>query len=145
MTMPRPTMVTNEVLLRLVVPGSSSLPVRAELRYDVTDPYAVQVCFHTGSDGDTVEWTFARQLLSDGVSTPAGEGDVQIWPSLGQSAGPLLLSLSSPSGRALFEVPMADVVQFLGQSFAAVPAGAETAHFDLDAELAMLLWVEPET
>ena len=143
---PRPTAVSSELQLRLVVPGAASLPVRAELAYDVTDPYAVQVSFHTGSGavgGDVVQWTFARQLLSDGVSVPAGEGDVQVWPSTASGASVVCLSLSSPSGRALFEVPLADLVDFLGRTYQAVPTGGESDHVDVDAELALLLWAEP--
>lgn len=138
----RPTLVSSELQLRLVVPGASSLPVRADLDYDVTDPYAVQVSFHTGSGapgGDVVQWTFARQLLSDGVSVPAGEGDVQVWPSTGSSGTVVCLSLSSPSGRALFEVPLGDLVEFLGRTYQAVPTGGESDHVDIDAELALLL------
>jgi hypothetical protein len=144
---PRSTSVSTELQLRLVVPGAASLPVRASLRYDVTDPYAVQVAFHTGSgsDGEIVEWTFARQLLTDGVSAPVGEGDVQVWPSASSGLPVVCLSLSSPSGKALFEVPLPELVDFLGQTYAAVPTGAESAHVDVDAELALLLWAEPET
>ena len=144
---PRSTSVSTEVQLRLVVPGAASLPVRAGLRYDVTDPYAVQVAFHTGNggDGDVVEWTFARQLLTDGVSAPVGEGDVQVWPSATAGLPGVCLSLSSPSGKALFEVPLPELVDFLGQTYAAVPTGAESQHVDVDAELALLLWAEPET
>ncbi len=141
----RPTSVSTQVQLRLVVPGAASLPVRAGLRYDVSDPYAVSVAFHTGGQGDTdsVEWTFARSLLTDGLTTPVGEGDVQVWPSTG-SAGPVVcLSLSSPSGKALFEVPLPELAEFLGQTYEAVPTGAETDHVDVDAELALLLWAEP--
>jgi hypothetical protein len=144
----RPTSVMSELQLRLVVPGAASLPVRADLAYDITDPYAVQVSFHTGSGaggGDVVQWTFARQLLSDGVSVPAGEGDVQVWPSSGDGASVVCLSLSSPSGRALFEVPLGDLVEFLGRTYQAVPTGGESDHVDVDAELALLLWAEPET
>ena len=145
----RPTSVSSELQLRLVVPGATSLPVRAGLDYDVEDPYAVTVSFHTGSPttgGDVVQWTFARQLLSDGVTAPAGEGDVQVWPSTGNGGGAVVcLSLSSPSGRALFEVPLGDLVEFLGRTYDAVPTGAESAHVDVDAELALLLWAEPET
>jgi hypothetical protein len=144
----RPTSVSSELQLRLVVPGAASLPVRADLAYDVADPYAVQVSFHTGSGaggGDVVQWTFARQLLSDGVSVPAGEGDVQVWPSTGEGAAIVCLSLSSPSGRALFEVPLTDLVEFLGRTYQAVPTGAESDHVDVDAELVLLLWAEPET
>jgi hypothetical protein len=144
----RPTAVSSELQLRLVVPGAASLPVRAELAYDITDPYAVQVSFHTGSGaggGDVVQWTFARQLLSDGVSVPAGEGDVQVWPSNAGGTSVVCLSLSSPSGRALFEVPLGDLVEFLGRTYQAVPTGGESDHVDVDAELALLLWAEPET
>jgi hypothetical protein len=140
----RPTTVNSELQLRLVVPGSTSLPVRADLSYDGTDPYAVQVAFHTGSgDGDVVQWTFARQLLSDGVTVPAGEGDVQVWPSGGGTGAVVCLALSSPSGRALFEVPLDELVHFLGRTYEAVPTGTESEHVDVDAELALLLWAQP--
>jgi len=145
---PRPTLVTADLQLRLVVPGSSALPVRASMRYDVTDPYAVTVAFYTGAadaSGDVVEWTFARQLLTDGVSAPVGEGDVQVWPSSSSGAPVVCLALSSPSGKALFEVPLPELVDFLGSTYAAVPTGGESAHVDVDAELALLLWAEPET
>ena len=143
----RPTSVSSELQLRLVVPGAASLPVRADLEYDVTDPYAVSVSFHTGNGGggDVVQWTFARQLLSDGVSVPAGEGDVQVWPSTSSTGPVVCLSLSSPSGRALFEVPLGDLVEFLGRTYEQVPTGRECDHVDVDAELALLLWAEPET
>lgn len=143
--MARPTSVQADLQLRLVIAGAAPLPVRAGLRYDVADPYAVQVAFHTGAPGEAevVEWTFARSLLSDGVRCPTGDGDVQVWPS---SSGPLpvvCLSLSSPSGKALFEVPLPELVEFLAQTYAAVPSGAESDHVDVDAELALLLWAEP--
>jgi hypothetical protein len=120
---PRPTSVSTELQLRLVVPGAASLPVRAGLRYDVTDPYAVQVLFHTGAQG---------------------EGDVQVWPSASAGEPVVCLSLCSPSGKALFEVPLPELVDFLGQTYAAIPTGSESDHVDVDAELALLLWAEPE-
>lgn len=141
---PRSTSVSTELQLRLVVAGSPSLPVRAALRYDVGDPYAVQVAFHTGSDGDIVTWTFARQLLTDGVTAPVGEGDVRVWPAAAAGLPVVCLSLCSPSGKAVFEVPLPELVDFLGQTYAAVPTGAESQHVDVDAELALLLWAEPE-
>jgi hypothetical protein len=145
---PRQSVVSADLQLRLVVPGSSALPVRAGMRYDASDPYAVSVAFHTGpadGSGDVVEWTFARQLLTDGVSGPVGEGDVQVWPSSSGGAPVVCLALSSPSGKALFEIPLPALVDFLGSTYAAVPTGGESAHVDVDAELALLLWAEPET
>ena len=125
----RPTSVSTQEQLRLVVPGAASLPVRASLHYDVQDPYAVTVAFHTGSggNGDVVHWTFARQLLTDGVSAPVGQGDVQVWASASCGLPVVCLSLSSPSGKALFEVPLPEPVDFLGQTCTSpCPTGALT-------------------
>lgn len=139
----RPDSVTAEIELRLVVPGSPALPVVADLHYDHADPYAVRVGFHTGA-ADVVEWTFARGLLTDGVTHPAGEGDVQVWPSHSAGRPVVCLSLSSPSGRALFEAPLTELVEFLTKTYAVVPTGSESDFVDVDAELALLLWSEPE-
>jgi hypothetical protein len=135
----RPEHVSTEVELRLVVPGSSSLPVVADMSYEAADPYAVHVAFHTG-DAEIVEWVFARQLLTDGVTHPVGEGDVQVWPSHSGGRPVVCLALSSPSGRALFEAPLADLVEFLTKTYAAVPTGGESDYVDLDMELSLLLW-----
>jgi hypothetical protein len=131
--------ITAEIALRLVVPGSLSLPVVSDLRYDPTDPYAIHVGFRTGGD-DVVEWTFARQLLTDGVTRSVGEGDVQVWPATAEGQPVVCLALSSPSGRALFEMPLADLVEFLSTTYSVVPTGTESNFVDLDAELALLMW-----
>ncbi|HEV7208216.1 MAG TPA: SsgA family sporulation/cell division regulator [Mycobacteriales bacterium] len=141
----RPTStVSTELELYLMVPGGSSLSVAADVRYDSADPYAVRVAFYTGPEstqtGEVVEWTFARELLTDGVTRRVGEGDVQVWPAHGAQAQVVCLSLSSPSGTALFEVPLAQLVEFLSRTYQAVPTGHESRFVDLDAELALLLW-----
>lgn len=138
----RPDTVTTDVQFRLVVPGSTGLPVTAGMRYEADDPYAVHVAFRTGGP-EVVEWTFARSLLSDGVSGPAGEGDVQVWPESTDDGPVVCLALSSPSGRALFEVPPGQLRSFLSRTYTAVPIGSESAQVDVDAELALLLWSEP--
>ncbi len=142
---PRPVTLSTEVQLSLVVPGAITLPVRARLKYDVYDPYALTVAFHTGGadTSDTVEWTFARQLLMDGVTAPAGQGDVRVWPTTTGGEGIVCLSLCSPSGKALFEVLIADLVDFLAMTYTAVPTGTESEYVDVDGELALLLATEP--
>ena len=77
------------------------------------------------------------------MPAPTGDGDVQVWPSSSGGRRVVCLSLSSPSGKALFEVPLAELVEFLGQTYEAVPTGCESDHVDVDAELALLLWTEP--
>jgi hypothetical protein len=131
--------VTTDIELRLVVTGGPALPVRASLDYDPADPYAVRVAFHTGAS-DVVEWTFARSLLTDGVTHPAGDGDVQVWPATSAAKPAVCISLSSPSGRALFEAPLAELVGFLTRTYAVVATGSESDFVDVDAELALLIW-----
>jgi len=132
--------VTAEIELRLVVPGGPSLPVIANLRYDVIDPWAVRVAFQTGGEGDgIVEWMFARQLLTDGVAAAVGEGDVRVWPSLHGGERVVNLAMASPSGSALFEIDRDALVEFLQQTYLAVPTGAEEEVVDIDAEIAILL------
>ncbi len=133
----RPLSVASELRLRLVVPGAASVPVMASLRYEACDPYAVHLTFHTG-DG-AVEWTFARQLLTDGVSVPAGEGDVSVWPSRAGGRAVVCLSLSSPSGRALFEAPLHRLVELLAATYELVPTGSESDFVDLESGLDFLL------
>jgi hypothetical protein len=142
---PRPVTVTAELMVSLVVPGAAPLPVRATLAYDAADPYAVRVGFRTAQTGDAVEWTFARQLLTDGVTCPTGEGDVRTWPHTRDGEPVVCLSLSSPSGSALFELPVPDLVEFLTMTYAAIPTGTECQHVDVEAELAHLLGTTPES
>ena len=132
--------VSTELELRLVVPGGPSLPVLAGLRYQADDPWAVRVTFQTGAEEDaTVEWMFARQLLTDGVSGTVGEGDIRVWPAMSGGERVINLAMASPSGSALFEIDRDELVEFLQQTYLAVPTGSEGEVVDLDAELALLL------
>ena len=132
--------VHAELELRLVVPGGPSLPVLANLRYERNDPWAVRVAFQTGGEGDgVVEWMFARQLLTDGVAAAVGEGDVRVWPALHGAERVVNLAMASPSGAALFEMDRDGLIEFLQQTYVAVPTGSESDVVDLDAELAALL------
>jgi hypothetical protein len=141
--MSRIATVSTELELHLVVPGGPALPVIAGLRYAADDPWAVRVAFHTGgSEDDVVEWMFARQLLTDGVRGPVGEGDVRVWPGVRSGGGRdrvVNLAMASPSGSALFEIDRDGLVEFLQQTYLAVPTGSEAEVVDLDAELALLL------
>lgn len=138
--MSRIATVRTELELRLVVPGGPSLPVLADLRYSADDPWAVRVAFQTGGDGDgVVEWMFARQLLTDGISGTVGEGDIRVWPAMSGGERVINLAMASPSGSALFEIDRDELVEFLQHTYLAVPTGSEEDVVDLDAELALLL------
>jgi hypothetical protein len=144
-TMTHIATVTAELELRLVVPGGPSLPVIASLRYETADPWAVRVAFQTGAQNEDgsgdgiVEWMFARQLLTDGVAKTVGEGDVRVWPSIIGREHFVNLAMASPSGSALFEIARDSLVEFLQQTYLAVPTGLEDDVVDIDAEIAILL------
>jgi len=96
------------------------------------------MAFHVGMDYP-VEWIFARDLLAAGLSGPAGEGDVRLWPSVEPDRSVLNISLSSPYGQAQFEAPLAALTRFLLRTFEVVPEGREEEFIDTQDELNDLL------
>jgi hypothetical protein len=137
MATPSGASVSYEVEMRIMVDGGGSLPMPCTLRYEVTDPFAVSATFRS-TDG-TVTWVFARDLLAEGLSAPAGEGDIRVSPvhALGRSL--VRLELSSPAGHAVMEGPLAQVEAFLAMSFDVLPAGYEWQYLNFDTALAELL------
>lgn len=132
--------VTTELDLRLVVRGGPSLPLTAGLDYRADDPWAVRVAFRTGGPGDrAVEWLFARQLLTEGIGADAGLGDVRVWPSEDGPDRTVCLQMASPSGSARFEIDRDALVEFLQQTYLAVPTGCEEQAVDLEHEFGLLL------
>jgi hypothetical protein len=131
--------VSAELGLSLVVPEHGAVPLVASLCYSATDPYAIRMAFHVGTE-DPVEWIFSRDLLSAGLTGPAGEGDVQVWPGEDHGLGVLNISLSSPFGQAHFEAPMIAIADFLNRTFGVISAGRESSFINIDSELDELLW-----
>ncbi|MFE5404622.1 SsgA family sporulation/cell division regulator [Streptomyces sp. NPDC056580] len=132
------TVVERELEIRLVLSPERSVPVPARLGYRSRDPYAVHLTFHTDSE-HPVEWTFARELLVEGVFRPCGHGDVRVWPTKAEGRGVVLIALSSPDGDALLELPATPVCAWLERTLRAVPPGAEDGQLGIDDELDELL------
>ncbi|WP_255953049.1 SsgA family sporulation/cell division regulator [Streptomyces odontomachi] len=130
--------VERELELNLVLSPERSIPVPARFAYRSDDPYAVHVTFHIGSD-HAVHWSFARELLVEGVFRPCGHGDVRVWPSKTDGRSVVLLALSSPKGSALLEAPAIAVTAWLERTLRAVPPGTETERLGMDSGLAELL------
>lgn len=131
--------VSAELRLSLVVPGHGAVPLMASLCYTARDPYAVRMAFHVGAE-DPVEWIFSRDLLLAGLTTPAGEGDVKVWPARDRGVGVLNIALSSPFGHAHFEAPMTAMADFLKKTFRLIASGRESNFINIDSELDELLW-----
>lgn len=132
------THVERELELRLVLSPEQSIPVPARLLYRPEDPYAVHVTFHVGSRLP-VHWTFARDLLVEGVFRPSGHGDVRVWPTTAEGRSVVCLALSSPDGDALLQAPTVPLGAWLERTLRVVPPGRETELLGLDEELAGLL------
>jgi hypothetical protein len=117
----------------LVVEDEPTLPVRTRLTFAAQDPLAVTMTFMTADKG--VRWTFARDLLWEGMSHAAGEGDVRVFPD-GDS---VRLVLHAPSGRAEFLIDPFDLAVFLDETHDVVPRGQEHLVLDVDSAIARLL------
>ncbi len=127
-------MIATSFTAQLIVAGQQSIPVAVTLHYySVEDPFAVRAIFEFGED--KVDWTFARELLILGTANDVGNGDVRVYPSLETDA--VILSLSSPEGDALLELPRQPLVGFINRTTALVPVGEED--YDVDLLIANLL------
>jgi len=136
------SMVSAELGVWLVLPEQTIVPLVARLFYSHKDPYALSIAFEVGLD-KPVEWIFARDLLAMGIEGREGLGDVTVWPSAdsegGAPGGVLHIELSSPFGQAHFEAPVGEISDFLQRTYQIVPAGEESGHIDVEAELNGLL------
>ncbi|GLX53441.1 sporulation protein SsgA [Streptomyces hygroscopicus subsp. hygroscopicus] len=132
------TVVERELELRLVLSPERSIPVPARLAYRSDDPYAVHIVFHINSEFP-VHWTFARDLLVEGVFRPCGHGDVRVWPTKTDGRSVVLMALSSPDGDALLEAPTPQVSAWLERTLRAVPPGTEGGQLGIDDALDQLL------
>lgn len=124
--------VREQLVLELADLDHEPTPVTATLQYDARDPWAVTLDFGEGN----VHWTFARDLLIDGLDAPAGIGDVQVWPTVdSEGVATTVLALSSPDGVALLQGPTRPLAMFVAKMLDRVALGAESTLVDLDREL----------
>jgi hypothetical protein len=136
-----PLVVTQAVALELIDPTGAVTPIEAELHYDPRDPYAVTAVFMTGSG--QVRWTFGRDLLSEGLFGPTGDGDVHVWPCLDtEGHAVVIIELCSPDGEALVQARTGDLSTFVDRMTRAVEPGTESQHLDVDAALTAIFAAE---
>lgn len=135
---PGTPVVTQDVALHCHDEHGHPFAFIATFGYQSDDPYAVWLTFHI--PGGDVSWVLARSLLLKGLTEPAGEGDVRLWPSIDETGRAVVcLDFHSPEGRLLTEARTADLHTFLAQTWTAVPPGAESLQLDLDHLVESLL------
>jgi sporulation and cell division protein SsgA len=130
--------VSTEVPVRLAGSEESSSPVTMGLRYESADPYAVHAVFRRAGD-ETIEWVFARELLTEGLKAPVGAGDVRVWPIRTRTPCEVGIALISSARTAVLTTGLLEIKSFLKWTEIAVQPGSECFHLDLEAELARIL------
>ncbi|MHC3469400.1 SsgA family sporulation/cell division regulator [Streptomyces sp. 7R007] len=109
------------------------LTICCELSYDVRDPYAVTLILD--SEGEhPVRWVFSRELLADGLTGRAGEGDVAVWPEGDEADGwSVWFEVGRAPHTALFEMASAPLTEWLLGTYRLVSEGREAAFVEWDA------------
>lgn len=112
------------------------LSLGAKFLYDPADPWAVTMVIESVSG--SVYWTFARELILNGLFEPTGDGDVHVWPCLDtDGAAVVIVELDSPAGGTMLQFASRAVQEFVAASLATVSEGAE--QLDVDAWIDQLL------
>jgi hypothetical protein len=112
-----------------------TVPVPVTVRYYRDDPYALHLDITTHR---LVRWVIGRELLTAGLTGPAGAADVRV-TSNDVEVG---VALSTPDGEAMLIFRRADVVEVLRATYVLVPAGQESDALDWSG-LARFLGVQP--
>ncbi|MFE6774505.1 SsgA family sporulation/cell division regulator [Streptomyces sp. NPDC057702] len=130
--------ISHEITVYVAVADHPPTGLPARLRYHRKDPYAV--CLSLGGTATgTVDWVFARALLSEGLGNPVGVGDVLVRPQRRGHRHWVRVIVRSTAGYALLDIATTAVRAFLDQTELLVPTGAEGRHIDLDRLIAELV------
>jgi hypothetical protein len=109
--------------------------LQIHLWYAAADPYAVHVLLATRASQTSVGVVVGRDLLTDGLATPVGEGAVRVAPFTPDRT---CLTLHDVAGGLWLLLDTDDVRRFLAETYTLVAAGAEACPSDLDTELQAL-------
>ena len=127
------------LILWLYVSPREMLPVQTRFHYAAADPFAISVNF-SNTVGGEVTWILSRELLSEGMLRPRGEGDVRIWPPCPKHGGNRLhIQLVGRSGMALLYADITRMRSWVAGTYALIPAGTEAEAINWEASFERLL------
>ena len=109
-------------------------PLLTRWSYRADDPFAVMMSISRPS-GRWIDWLLSRDLLVEGLATPAGIGDVRLTPFTDEEFDVLEVRIGDDEGFASLEFDRDLIERFLEATFDIVPAGAESAVIDVEAEI----------
>ncbi|NGY65871.1 SsgA family sporulation/cell division regulator [Lentzea sp. NEAU-D13] len=120
------TRIGTVTVVEFIRPDGTVESMNVDLQYRSDDPHAVTLRFQTRDQEST--WVVGRELLSDGLLSPAGIGDVRLRPHDGDV---LVLELFTEDSHAVFHLSHDELSRFLDSTYAVVPAGREVLDFEL--------------
>ena len=109
------------------------------LSWSSGEPLAVTLTLSAQPDHPALprgEWAVLRDFLRYGVEEPTGDGAVRIRPG---GVGIVVLELEGQAKPYVVHVPAGVICEFLDETEAVVPAGAEADDDVIDALIARLL------
>ncbi|HEX4357085.1 MAG TPA: SsgA family sporulation/cell division regulator [Pseudonocardia sp.] len=109
-------------------------PLLTRWSYRADDPFAVMMSISRPS-GRWIDWLLSRDLLIEGLAKPAGIGDVRLTPFTDEEFDVLEVRIGDDEGFASLEFDRDLIERFLEATFDIVPAGAESAVIDVEAEI----------
>ena len=113
-------------------------PIRGEFRFDPDTPAVIRVEL-LAERGPGLIWYIGRELLHHGLTAMSGSGDIRMWPTLPGEQPSSWLLLESPEVEALFEVPTAQLAEWLDATYRITSAEAEMDGLNWDGFLMELL------
>ncbi|MFJ7495178.1 SsgA family sporulation/cell division regulator [Streptomyces sp. NPDC097727] len=114
------------------------LPIRAKFRFDPDLAAVITVEFLAGR-GPSLIWHIGRELLYCGLTSMSGSGDVRMWPTLSKEQPSSWLLMESEEVEALFELPTAQLAEWLDVTYRIVSAETELDRLNWDGFLMELL------
>ncbi|MGC5341693.1 SsgA family sporulation/cell division regulator [Streptomyces sp. DT24] len=132
------TVIEQSVQARMVASAPRMETLPATLQYDRNDPFAVRMAFPAPAtlEGTEVSWEFSRELLTTGLDSAAGLGDVRVRP---YGYDRTVLEFHAVEGIAMVHVRTSELRRFLDRAQELVPTGDEHRFMDLDRGLTDLL------
>lgn len=121
--------------LEFLQEDGTSLPLDAQFLFSRECPYAVEATF----GAEQTRWTFARDLLLNGIFESAGEGDICVWPTLsedGKAAVILQLTSQNPGRDAYLQIPTKVIANFIQETDLFAAIGQEAVDIDTELERA---------
>jgi hypothetical protein len=128
----------GQITMELATAAGVGYRIPVGLSFRQATSWAVELTFLLPGD-EPVRWTVSRELLLDGLSTVAGEGDIQVRPLKWHDADLVAISLRSPDGEAQLIAPLAALHAYLVRTDMLTPFGEEFSDEWLERGIARLL------